>query len=215
MPTAVIFDLDGCLVDSRAPYLSCVRYAFDKLGLPQRSDEELLPYLGPPFVDGFSELLGVERGAPVVLALIDAYRERYATASLTETTVEPGIPEALGALGPPLAVATSKPRHFAAPLLEAMDLARHFDVIAGPELDHRGETKAETVARALAELGTRDAVMVGDRMFDVIGAHANGIRCIGVTWGIGSLEELLEAGADHIVDHPSELDRAVTVLAAA
>ena len=37
MPTAVIFDLDGCLVDSRAPYLACVRYAFDKLGLPPRT----------------------------------------------------------------------------------------------------------------------------------------------------------------------------------
>src|SRR4051794_5642343 len=92
---AVIFDLDGCLVESRTPYLSCVRHAFDKLGLPPRTDAELLPYLGPPFVDGFSELLDVERDAPVVPALIDAYRERYATASLTETTVEPGIPEAL------------------------------------------------------------------------------------------------------------------------
>ena len=59
MTTTVIFDLDGVLVDSRAVFLSCVNYAFDKLGLPRRTDAELLPYIGPPFTYGFGELLGV------------------------------------------------------------------------------------------------------------------------------------------------------------
>ena len=59
MTTTVIFDLDGVLVDSRAVFLSCVNYAFEKLGLPTRADAELLPYIGPPFAYGFGELLGV------------------------------------------------------------------------------------------------------------------------------------------------------------
>ena len=98
MTTTVIFDLDGVLVDSRAVFLSCVRHAFAKLGLPERSDEELLPYIGPPFAYAFGELLQVPHDAPIVTACIDGYRERYKDASLTETTVFPGIPEALTAL---------------------------------------------------------------------------------------------------------------------
>jgi phosphoglycolate phosphatase len=205
MTTAVIFDLDGVLADSRTPYLNSVRYAFAKLGLPDRSDAELLPYLGPPFIHGFAELLGVQPGAPIVDQLIDAYRERYKTASLTETANYAGMPEALDQLPQRKGVATSKPKIFAEPLIAALGLAQHFEVIAGPEMDHHGETKTETLARALQALDVTEAIMVGDRRFDVEGAHANGIECIGVTWGFGTREELETAGADRIIDHPGEL----------
>jgi phosphoglycolate phosphatase len=213
MTTTVIFDLDGVLVDSRAVFLSCVNHAFAKLGLPARTDAELEPYIGPPFAYAFGELLDVPHDAPIVTACIDGYRERYKTASLTETTVEPGIPEALAALADRrLAVATSKPRAFAEPLLEAMGLRRHFDVIAGPELTARAEDKAETLGRALHQLGPTRAVMVGDRSFDVLAAHAHALPAIGVTWGIGTPGELTEAGADRLVGHPEELPAAAAVL---
>jgi phosphoglycolate phosphatase len=213
MTTTVIFDLDGVLVDSRAVFLSCVNYAFGKLGLPQRTDEELLPYIGPPFAYGFGELLGVAPDAPIVAACIDGYRERYETAMLTETTVEPGIPEALAALnGHRLAVATSKPRTFAAPLLEAMGLRAHFEVVAGPELSARAEGKTETLGRALEQLGPTRAVMVGDRSFDILAARAHGLPSIGVTWGIGTAEELQDAGANRLIATPAELPAAAAVV---
>jgi phosphoglycolate phosphatase len=213
--TTVIFDLDGVLVDSRAVFLSCMNYAFDKLGLPQRAPEELLPYIGPPFAYGFGELLGVPPDAPIVAACIDGYRERYETASLTETTVAPGIPEALAALhGHRLAVATSKPRAFAEPLLEAMGLRAHFEVIAGPELTARAEGKTETLGRALQQLGPTRAVMVGDRSFDILAARAHGLPSIGVTWGIGTAEELEDAGADRLIATPKELAETASVLLA-
>jgi len=213
MTTTVIFDLDGVLVDSRAVFLSCVNHAFAKLGLPARADEELLPYIGPPFAYAFGELLGVAHDAPIVTACIDGYRERYATASLTETTVEPGIPEALEALdGRRLAVATSKPQAFAEPLLEAMGLRAHFAVVAGPDLSARAEDKTETLGRALHTLGPTRAVMVGDRSFDVSAAHAHGLPAIGVTWGIGTPGELHDAGAERTIDRPDELPGAAAVL---
>jgi phosphoglycolate phosphatase len=205
LPAAVIFDLDGVLADSRVAFLNCVHFAFDALGLPRRRDEELLPYLGPPFVVGFPELLNVEPNAPIIARLIDLYRERYRTASLTETTTYPGMPEAVAQLPQRLGVATSKPRQFAEPLIVALGLRDHFEVVAGPAVDHDAETKAQTLQRALRELETTDAIMVGDRRFDVEGAHANGIPCIGVTWGFGTREELETAGADRIIDEPSEL----------
>jgi phosphoglycolate phosphatase len=213
MTTTVIFDLDGVLVDSRAVFLSCVNYAFDKLGLAQREAAELLPYIGPPFAYAFGELLGVPPDAPVVAACIDGYRERYKTASLTETTVEPGIPEALAALdGHRLAVATSKPYAFAEPLLEAMGLREHFEVIAGPDLSARAEDKTRTLGRALRQLGPTRAVMVGDRSFDILAAQAHGLPSIGVTWGIGTSEELRDAGADRLIATPAELPATASVL---
>ena len=69
MRATVIFDLDGVLVDSRARVPGCVRHALDKLGRPPRTDAELLPYIGPPFVLGFSELLGVAQDDPMVAAM--------------------------------------------------------------------------------------------------------------------------------------------------
>jgi phosphoglycolate phosphatase len=218
MRRAVIFDLDGCLVDSRPVFLNCMRYALDKLELPPRSDAELLPYLGPPFVQGFSDLLGVPEDNPLVAACIDAYRERYAKTMAAETLVPDGMEDALSTLGGAyaLAVATSKPHHFAEPLITHMGLRKHFDAVAGPQLDHKVETKAETVARALAQLGAVEAaVMVGDRSFDVVGAHANGLPCIGVTWALADDDELRAAGADAIIGHPRELPGAVAVLLAA
>src|SRR5262249_43459768 len=159
------------------------------------------------------ELLGVAHDAPVVDACIDAYRERYRTASLTETTVAPGLPEALAALeGRRKAVATSKPLALTEPLLEAMGLREHFEVVAGPDLAARAEGKTETLGRALHALGPTRAVMVGDRSFDILAAHAHGLPAIGVTWGIGTREELVEAGADRLIEAPGELALTAAVL---
>jgi phosphoglycolate phosphatase len=110
----------------------------------------------------------------------------------------------------PLAVATSKPLALTGPLLDALGLLGHFTVVEGPSLQAAAEPKAETVRRALRGLPA-DArpVMVGDRRFDVEGAHAHGLPCIGVLWGIGSDAELRAAGADAIVATPEELLDAV------
>ncbi|MDA0164501.1 HAD hydrolase-like protein [Solirubrobacter ginsenosidimutans] len=213
MRTTVIFDLDGVLVDSRAVFISCVNHAFVKLGLPTRADAELEPYIGPPFPYAFGELLGVAHDAPIVTACIEGYRERYKTASLTETTVAPGIPEALDALaGRRLAVATSKPKAFADPLLDAMGIGAYFSVVAGPDLAAPTEDKTETLGRALHELGPTRAVMVGDRSFDIVAAHAHGLPAIGVTWGIGTHKELHDAGAERIIGQPEDLAATAAVL---
>jgi len=211
----VLFDLDGVLVDSRAAFLNSVALALTDLELPSFTREQLLPCIGPPLKVGFSGLLATTAEDPRVDALIAAYRGHYTTISLTDTTVAPGIPEALAEIDQTKAVATSKPHHFAEPLLTAMGLREHFAVVAGPTLDTSGETKAQTITRALESLGTTDAVMIGDRSFDIIGAHANDIPCIGVTWGIGDREELELAGADAIIDDPLELGPALGVMSRA
>jgi phosphoglycolate phosphatase len=137
-----------------------------------------------------------------------AYRRRYAITSLTETEVFPGIEDALDELAQRhrLAVATSKALALAEPLLAGLGLRKRFEVVAGPDLTANVEDKAATIGAALDALDVEHGIMVGDRSFDVAGAHANGLAAVGVTWGIGSAAEL--AAADAIVDEPALLPAA-------
>jgi len=208
----VLFDLDGVLVDSRGPISSCINHALTAHGLPERDPADLYQYIGPPLLTAFAELVGEPVTSPAVVRCAATYRERYADASLTETEVTPGIADALAALrseGRRLAVATSKPRAFAEPLLEVLGMREYFTVVAGPELDASGEDKTTTVGAALRALRAERGAMVGDRSFDMVAARAHGLRAVGVGWGIGSREELEAAGAERIVGAPAELPAAV------
>jgi phosphoglycolate phosphatase len=212
----VLFDLDGVLVDSRGPITGCINRALATNGFPEREPSDLYGYIGPPLLTAFAEILGAPVTAAAVSDCVATYRELYAEASLTETEVTPGIADALAALrdeGRRLAVATSKPRPFAEPLLEVLGMRAYFDVVAGPELDASAEDKTTTVGAALSALGVnggaRAGAMVGDRSFDMLAARAHGLRAVGVGWGIGSRAELEAAGAERFVTSPAELPAAV------
>lgn len=203
----VLFDLDGVLVDSRVAIASCLNHALATHGLPERSPEQLHCFIGPPLSLVCSELIAQPPDSAAVAALVHAFRERYVDASLRDTRVVAGVLEALGGLAPDhrLGVATSTPLAFARPLLELLGLRGYFEVVSGPSLNAHTEAKAATIAAALDTLGSSGGLMVGDRSFDVLGAHEHGLLAIGVTWGIGSTEELAAAGADAIIDDPADL----------
>ena len=209
---AIVFDLDGVIVDSRPAIVPCINHALVAHGLAERPERELHRFIGPRIAAAFSELTASPVGSPVVEACVATFRERYAVASLRDTTVTPGIPEVLRELRDVhrLAIATSNPLAFTEPLLSLLGLRDLFGVVAGPELHAHAEDKAATIGVALDALGTRHAVVVGDRLHDVAGAHAHGLPAIGVTWGIGTRAELRDAGADAIVDAPAELARSAT-----
>jgi phosphoglycolate phosphatase len=216
LDAAILFDLDGVLVDSRVAISRCIGHALDAQGLSRPSVESLEQFIGPQLTSAFAELTGHSEDSELVLACLASYRARYRDASLLETTVYPRIPETLARLSEQyrLAVATSKPLAFAEPLLASLDLRVSFDCVAAPDLDAHQEDKAATIGSALRALGTTDAVMVGDRSFDIIGAHVCGIPAIGVSWGIGSRHELTAAGADAIIGTPDDLPRAIIDLLA-
>jgi phosphoglycolate phosphatase len=80
--------------------------------------------------------------------------------------------------------------------------------ISGPPEDAINESKAATIAGALEglrELQINSPVMVGDRLYDVLGAREHEIPTIGVLWGAGSEQELRDAGADWLVAKPEEI----------
>jgi phosphoglycolate phosphatase len=205
-PDALLFDLDGTIIDSRVPFVTSLNYALAAHGQREREPEEVLHYLGPPTHTAFADLLGSDE--QLVDEVVATYREHYARHSTQTTTVYDGIPELLRALHGriPLAVATSKIAPSAVMLLEHLGLARLFDVICGPLPSAVNEPKAVTVAQTLAALhGPRHAVMVGDRFYDVEGAREHGLPTIGVLWGAGSEQELREAGAAALVSAPDEI----------
>ena len=206
-PTAVIFDFDGVLVDSYRAVTGAINAALLEHGLAAREPAELRHFIGPPTFTAFSELTGEPPDSDAVAAIVATYREHYASVYLSTTTVFEGVEAMLDALSRrmPLALATSKSVLFAQPLLDALGLDRYFAAVAAAAADDSDDDKTAIVGRALRALDQPAAVMVGDRSFDIAAARAHGLPAIGVSWGIGSVEELRGAGAELIVEEPGEL----------
>ena len=193
----ILFDLDGTLTDPGEGIRNSVAHALRYYGI-QMSTAELNRFIGPPLAEGFREFCGFSAGQAA--EAVEHYREYYREKGMLENRVYDGIPELLAHLrgaGKVLAVATSKPEVFARQILHHYGLDGNFQVIAGSELDGSRSKKHEVAAYAL----------VGDRRHDVEGARQAGIDAVGVTFGYGSEEELLSAGAPAIAHSVAELEQ--------
>ena len=203
---AIFFDLDGTLTDSGEGIINCAAFTLEHFGLPIPSREEMRVFVGPPLDQTFQKF-GVP--ADKVDEAIRVYRSRYAPIGLFENAPYPGILELLQTLhghGHRLFVATSKPEDMALKVLEMFQLAPYFEQICGATLDRKRIKKSDVIAYLLQQTGQLDnTVMVGDTAFDVIGAAAHGIPTIGVAWGYGKVQDMVDAGAVAIAETTEEL----------
>ena len=203
------FDLDGTLVNTEEGITNSVKYVLEKYHIKEYDMETLRKFIGPPLGESFQKYFGFS--AEETGELIGCYREYYSAGGMYEAKVYGGIDRLLERLkedGKVLAVATSKPEHFARKILERFGLADYFTCIAGASMDGSRSSKEDVIAYALAQCEVTErarVVMIGDREHDIYGAGKQGLDSVGVLFGFGSRKELEAAGADYIVNTPDEL----------
>ena len=206
MAKTILFDLDGTLTDSGEGIINSAIPALEYFGLPVPDRTTMRVFVGPPLHKTF-----VKFGVPDEKAddAVEIYRSRYNTIGKFENTPYPGIVELLQTLkshGHTLLVATSKPEELSIEIMEKFQLAQYFDRICGASLDRSRTCKEDVIAYLLAENGAaQNMVMVGDTHYDVEGAKAHGIPAIGVAWGYGQVQDMVDAGASAIAYTMDEL----------
>jgi phosphoglycolate phosphatase len=205
--TTIYFDLDGTLTDPKLGITRSIRYALSKLDRPPPPEDELTWCIGPPLRASLKKLLGTNDLADEALSL---YRERFTDIGIFENEIYPGIENTLSVLaksGRRLFVATSKPSVYAKRIIDHFKLTTYFERVFGSELDGRRSDKTDLLGYALQAMGVdpSQAIMVGDRSHDMIGARNNQMTAVGVLYGYGSKEELVAAGAHHVCTTPYQL----------
>jgi len=203
----VLFDLDGTLTDPKEGFVRCIQYALSELNIECESEIILESYIGPPLHDTFRKLCGTENSAELAISL---YRERYSNIGLFENEIYEGILESLDQIAckaESIHVVTSKPTVFSERIIEHFNLDQYINVVFGSNLDGTLSDKTELLDHVLEsqDISPKDAIMIGDRRFDMIGAKNHGISALGALWGYGSKEELENAGADGLCAHPKEI----------
>ena len=205
-PRAVIFDLDGTLVDAYAAIhesLGVVREAF---GRPPVTRDETRRMVGL----GLEVLVAKAVGEENVAEGVRLFRERYERVGLESTRLLPGaelVTRRLFERGIRLAIASNKPARFTRPLLEALGLASRFGFVAGPDDGFPPKPAPEMVFMALATLSVpaRDAVFVGDMPIDVATARAAQLSIIALPSGSATRKELEACSPDAIVENLEDL----------
>ncbi len=206
---AVLFDLDGTIAESALGVTRSFSYALSKYGINE-APSDLSKVIGPPLDRSFMDFYGFSKEKAD--EAITHYREYYRARGIFECNIYDGIEDMLKTIsdgGAKILLATSKPTVFAVQILEHFGLSRYFSHAVGSELDGRRTNKAEVVGCALelADMPKDRVLMVGDRSFDVIGAHTMGIAAAGALWGYGSADEL--SIADYTAKTPADICKIV------
>lgn len=202
-------DLDGTISDPKEGITKSVAYALNYYGIKVENLDTLEKFIGPPLSDSFQEFYGFDREKS--LEAVEKYREYFKDKGIFQNELYPGMEQLLKTItqqGGKMVLATSKPEVFAKRILEYFHIEDYFIFAAGSTLDTTRNKKADVIRYALDSLGIapEEAVMIGDRKHDVIGAKENGMACIGVLFGYGDREELESAGADTVVETVEELE---------
>lgn len=209
----ILFDLDGTLTDPAIGITNSVMYALNKYNIKVSDRSELYKFIGPPLITSFKSYYGFTEAQ--AMDAVAFYREYYAPKGIYENVLYDDIPRMLNELksmGCKIYLATSKPEDFAIKILKFFQIDQYFDFIGGATMDEKRTTKIEVIKYVIEKGGIEDmskAVMVGDREYDILGAHNVGMPSIGVLYGYGSLRELSGAGANYYANTAMDIVKIV------
>ena len=217
--SAILFDLDGTLIDSAACIVESFCIACREHGLGEPTGAQVRATMGVPLersIPAHAVGLGVELTGTKVQEMITTYRAHYARLTPEMVRVFEGVPEvlrAIAALGVPMAIVTSKRVGPAEMNLRHVGLIHHFPTIVGSDQVLRYKPEPDTVLIAAERMGINDlscALVVGDATFDIHMGRAAGAKTCAATWGAHDRAELLSTRPDHVVESPAELLELVT-----
>lgn len=206
---AVIFDMDGTILNTLEDLKNATNYSLRQFGMPERSLEEVRMFVG----NGIRKL--VERAVPSstseekIAQVLDVFLEYYEIHSADNTSPYPGILELVEKLkksGIKTAVSTNKAD------VPAQELGREyfngiFDLIVGQQDGLKVKPAPDSVNKILSilDIQKKDAIYIGDSDVDVQTAKNSGLDFIGVSWGFRGREFLEKNGAKNIVDNANEI----------
>ncbi|MDY3846245.1 MAG: HAD hydrolase-like protein [Eubacteriales bacterium] len=207
---AIFFDVDGTLVNSAPGIINGVIYTLKKYGIePPDDPQSLTCFIGPPLRESFSKYYNIDESR--FLEVEGVFREYYDVKGIFECSMYTGTKRMLRHLkesGKTLAIASSKPMRHVSRILERFGIDKCFDYVGAAYIEKGIYEKDDIIRRAVTSLGLspQECLMVGDRLYDIEGAHKSGMDCACVLYGFGSEREFEEYGADYIFGKVSELE---------
>lgn len=204
-----LFDLDGTISASAEGIKYCLMKTLDKMGKKQPDLSDYSKYIGPPLVHTFQNLCSLT--PTEAQQAIEIYVKLYDVDGLRQNKLFDGIKEVLLACkenGIKLAVCSSKHEAIATEVVKMLSVYEYFDKVCGSTIDGSRKEKEELIPYALNKLnakGDERVVMIGDTKFDAIGAVRCKVDFIGVSWGYGTLRDMIDAGGKVFADTAYEL----------
>ena len=214
--TYLLFDLDGTLTRSGDGIINAALYALESVGIHETDMEKMMTFIGPPLEESFETHYGFNEEESK--ALIAKYKEYYDEKGVYESAPYEEIPETLARLreeGYYITIASSKPQDLVDLVTDHFGLAEYFRIRCGATMDRTVAKKPDVIRMLLRKISEetgvsveeilQKSVMMGDRKYDILGAHEVGIPCIGVSYGYAPEGELEEYGAERIASTPRDI----------
>ena len=209
----IILDFDGTLADTRGLIVKTMQQTLEALGLESRTDEQCASMIGLPLKQAFTDLIPMldEMGGQCVETYRKIFNENNA---LYVIPTFPHVMETLYKLheqGYILTIASSRSNRSLREFVNDMDLNDVIPYVLGAEDVTRAKPHPDPVLQTLETFGCKaeDALVVGDTWYDIEMGKRAGVKTCGVTYGNGTREELIQAGADYLLDDFGELIRLI------
>ncbi len=212
----VLFDLDGTLTDSQGGVIQCFQFTIKELGQPYWSESDIKKLIGIPIRSIFQEVLNSNDNDLIDKAII-IYRKRFSEIGIINNKIYPGILDLITILHKKscrLYIVTLKNK------IDAEKVAKHFSFdqfiqdIRGPNLNEYPENKTQLIKSVITDFALipEETMMIGDRKEDIVSGKFNNTRTIGVTYGYGNEQEIINVNPDFVCNSPFEIQQAIMTL---